>query len=292
MPLKFRRSRPRRTTTIPRRPDTTACSTRNWRSIPLLHDPAIDRALDNPPYRARRILFSWTAYAIGLGRPAWILKAYAIQNVVVWLLLAWLLCRWMPPSTPRAFVLWAGCLLSPGLLSSVRYALPDGPCALLIATRVMALPSACLVIASRRPVGLAGLGRETSLFAATLLGTFARRGLARLAAPRRRGGHLRGAARALGGLPAIDLLRSGVHESGPDYGPVVRPGLEAESGQDGPRPRTFRDLRPRVGAGRAWRFLPKGGWCGSLAGKAASAPRTAGNRHGPLSERPTWSLGW
>ena len=29
---------------------------------PLLRDPAIDRALDSPPYRARRILFSWTAY--------------------------------------------------------------------------------------------------------------------------------------------------------------------------------------------------------------------------------------
>jgi len=55
---------------------------------PLLRDPAIDAALDNPPYRARRILFSWTAYALGLGRPAWILKAYSFQNVIAWLLLA------------------------------------------------------------------------------------------------------------------------------------------------------------------------------------------------------------
>jgi hypothetical protein len=143
---------------------------------PLLRDPAIDRALDNPAYRARRILFSWTAYALGLGRPEWILKAYAIQNVLAWLLMAWVLCRWMPPSTPRAFALWTGCLLSPGMLSSVRYALPDGPGALLIAVAVVVAerltrhPILALAI-----VGLAGLGRETSLFAATLLGTFARR---------------------------------------------------------------------------------------------------------------------
>jgi hypothetical protein len=143
---------------------------------PLVQDPAIDRALDNPPYRARRILFSWTAFALGLGRPEWILQAYAIQNVVAWLLFACLLARWMPPSTPRTFVLWTGSLLSPGMLSSVRYALPDLPSALLVAC--------ALALAERRPstpvrtviasaiVGLAGLGRETCLLAATFLGKF------------------------------------------------------------------------------------------------------------------------
>jgi hypothetical protein len=38
---------------------------------PLITDPAIDRALDDPPYRARRILFSWTAHLVGLGQPRW-----------------------------------------------------------------------------------------------------------------------------------------------------------------------------------------------------------------------------
>ena len=137
---------------------------------PLLRDAAIDRALDNPPYRARRILFSWTAYALGLGRPAWILQVYAIQNVISWLLMAWLLCRWMRPSTPRAFVLWAGCLLSPGLLSSVRYALPDGPSALLVACALAAAEARRPVIAAAI-TGLAGLGRETSLLASTALAT-------------------------------------------------------------------------------------------------------------------------
>ena len=36
----------------------------------------VDRAMDLAPFRARRILFSWTAYVLGLGRPAWILEAY------------------------------------------------------------------------------------------------------------------------------------------------------------------------------------------------------------------------
>ena len=68
---------------------------------PLLRNRRLDKALDTPPYRARRILFSWTAYVLGLGRPRWILKAYALQNIIAWLLLAWLLLRWFPPSAPR-----------------------------------------------------------------------------------------------------------------------------------------------------------------------------------------------
>ena len=36
---------------------------------PLLRDPAIEQALDNFPYRSRRILFSWTAFLLDLGQP-------------------------------------------------------------------------------------------------------------------------------------------------------------------------------------------------------------------------------
>src|SRR5262245_46415883 len=77
---------------------------------PLLKNPEIDRALDNPPYRAHRILFPWIAWTMGLGRPAWILQAAAIENVLVWLAMAWLLWRLIRPATARAFVLWSGCL--------------------------------------------------------------------------------------------------------------------------------------------------------------------------------------
>jgi len=76
--------------------------------------------MDLAPFRAQCILFSWTAYMLGFGRPAWIIEAYAIQNVVCWLLLAWLLVRWIPPSSGRGLALWTACLFSHGVLDVVR----------------------------------------------------------------------------------------------------------------------------------------------------------------------------
>jgi hypothetical protein len=135
---------------------------------PLLRDRRIDAALDNPPYRARRILFSWTAYLMGLGRPAWILKAYALQNILAWLLLAWVLLRWFPPSTPRNVVPWIGCLFGVGLIGSVRFALVDGPGLLLLALGVAAVERGRLWLASGL-MSLVGLGRESNLAAAGFL---------------------------------------------------------------------------------------------------------------------------
>ena len=131
---------------------------------PLLRDPAIDRALDLPPYRARRILFSWTAWALGVGRPQWILQAYALQNVLVWLLLAALMTRWLRPDTPRGLALWTACLFSHGLLHSVRSALLDGPSLLLIVLAIAASERGRL-FRSAAILGIAGLGRETNLLA-------------------------------------------------------------------------------------------------------------------------------
>jgi hypothetical protein len=132
---------------------------------PLLRDPAIDRALDLPPYRARRILFSWSAWALGLGRPQWILQAYALQNVLFWLLLAALMTRWLRPDTPRGLALWTACLFSHGLLHSVRAALLDGPSMLLIALAIAASERGRLYT-SAAILGVSGLGRETNLLAA------------------------------------------------------------------------------------------------------------------------------
>ena len=105
---------------------------------PLCRDPLVDRAMDLAPFRARRILFSWTAYAFGFGRPAWIIEVYAVQNVVCWLLLAWLLTRWMPPTSARGLALWTACLFSHGVLWSVQFALLDAPSLVLIACAVWA----------------------------------------------------------------------------------------------------------------------------------------------------------
>jgi hypothetical protein len=167
---------------------------------PLLRDPAIDRALDLPPYRARRILFSWTAWALGLGRPHWILEAYALQNVLFWLGLAALMTRWLRPDTPRGLALWIACLFAHGLMSSVRLALLDGPSMFLIALAIAAAERG-RVFTSAAIVGAAGLGRETNL-------------LTVVAFPRPHGWHAwltRGAALALAALPFLlwqDYLRS------------------------------------------------------------------------------------
>jgi hypothetical protein len=131
---------------------------------PLLRDPAIDTALDEPAYRARRILFAWTAWALGLGRPAWIMQAYALQNVLAWMLLAWVMTRWFPLQSPSNFALWTGCMFSQGLLMSVRMSLLDGPSLLLIACAVSAAERGRLWTTAAI-LAVAGIGRETNLLA-------------------------------------------------------------------------------------------------------------------------------
>jgi hypothetical protein len=135
---------------------------------PLLQDSRLGRALDAAPYRARRILFSWTAYLLGLGRPAWILKAYALQNIIAWLLLAWVLLRWFPPAAPRNLLPWIGCLFGVGLIASVRFALTEGPCLLVLTLAVAAMERGRPWLASGL-MALVGLGRETNLIAGGLL---------------------------------------------------------------------------------------------------------------------------
>ena len=132
---------------------------------PLLRDPATERLLDNVPLRTRRILCSATAWALGLGRPAWILEAYALQNVAAWLVLAWWLARRLPPDDCRGLFVWVGCLCTAGLLGSVRLALTDGPSLLLIVLAASAAERGRLKTAGAL-VGVAVLARETNLLAA------------------------------------------------------------------------------------------------------------------------------
>jgi len=129
---------------------------------PLLRDPRVDRAMDLAPYRARRILFSWTAYLLGLGRPAWILQAFALQNVASWLLLAFLLTRWLPLRSTRDLALWSACLFSHGLLWSVRFALLDGPSLALTVLVVIAAERERWML-SAALAGINGLARETNV---------------------------------------------------------------------------------------------------------------------------------
>ncbi len=135
---------------------------------PLLDEPALAGAIDNLPYRAKRILLSWLAWGLGAGQPEWIVQAYALLNVVSWLGLATLLWRWFPPNSLDNFLRWAGVMFSHGVCMSVRDSLADGPSLLLVAVAVM------LVEKGRRNAGtmllaVATLGKETSLLAVPAL---------------------------------------------------------------------------------------------------------------------------
>ena len=135
---------------------------------PSLQNTQLKQAVDSLPYRARRILFSATAFLLGGGDPPSILQAYAIQNAICWLILAALLLHWFPPRDWDFFMRWAGVLFSVGLCLSVRNALIDGPSLLLIAFG--------LYLAEKgRPwwstfvLALSGLGKETNLIGAASL---------------------------------------------------------------------------------------------------------------------------
>ncbi len=131
--------------------------------------PAVQRALDNPTYRARRILLPLVAHLLGAGRPGLTLQIYALLNVVAWGLLAWLLHRVTGGAGVAGAAIWAVCLLNLGTLDSVRESLTDLPALLLLATAVWLLerapgrawPAALLLAA-------AGLVRETAVLAVTL----------------------------------------------------------------------------------------------------------------------------
>ena len=134
---------------------------------PLLKSRDLRAAVDNLPYRARRILFCWTAYVLGLGQPWLVLQVYSLQNVICWLLLAWLLMRWLPPTSLGNLARWAGTMFAWGMTMSVREALMDGPSLLLIAVGVM-LAEKGRRWASACVLGVAGLGRETNLLAVVI----------------------------------------------------------------------------------------------------------------------------
>ncbi|PTX97734.1 hypothetical protein DB354_05485 [Opitutus sp. ER46] len=131
---------------------------------PQLNHPALRDAVDSLPYRARRILFCWTAYGLGLGQPEWVLHVFAVQNILCWLVLGWVLLRWFPPHGPQNFLRWFAVMFSFGLVVSVRDSLMDGPSLLLIALGVLLL-EAGRTWWSALLLGVAGLGKETNLIA-------------------------------------------------------------------------------------------------------------------------------
>ena len=134
---------------------------------PLLDEPEqLEKSIDNLAYRARRILPSWVAWGLGLGRDEWIVQIFALLNVGVWLALGWVLLRWLPPDSWCNLLRWGGVLFSHGMCMSVRNSLADAPGLLLVALMVAAvergrkLPAVVALSAAL-------LTKETSLLAGT-----------------------------------------------------------------------------------------------------------------------------
>jgi hypothetical protein len=129
---------------------------------PALRDPALAEAVDDLGYRARRILLSAVAWALGRGDPVAAVHAYAWLNPLLWLVLVWLAWRLFPVSDGRAALAWAGILLASGTLASVRLALTD-LAALVLLAAMLPLAERGRSGAAAGLLGLAGLARETAL---------------------------------------------------------------------------------------------------------------------------------
>lgn len=135
---------------------------------PLLRSPELEKIIDTPAYRARRILIPVTAAIFGFGNPWWTLQVYALLNVICWFALGLVLHRQLDPGDRRALARWFGCMFSMGVLESVRQSLVDLPALLLIALAANAYTPA----GSRRSTPwlvLACLAKETSFLGALAL---------------------------------------------------------------------------------------------------------------------------
>jgi hypothetical protein len=104
---------------------------------PLLRDPQTRVAIDNPPYRARRILLPWLAWLGGLGRPAWVLNVYAALNPLFWIGYAFMLARLFRPWGWRGLAGFAAMLLTCGVIESMWGSLTDFPAWVLMTLAVM-----------------------------------------------------------------------------------------------------------------------------------------------------------
>ena len=128
--------------------------------------PELRLALDSPAYRSRRILLPVLAHLAGLGRPLWVLNAFALSGLLCWWLLAWALARWwFPPDGLHNLLRWVGTLFGAGMIVSVTHSLTDGPALLFVALGVRCLERHRTWVGAV-VLALAGLVRETSIICA------------------------------------------------------------------------------------------------------------------------------
>ncbi|HVW21139.1 MAG TPA: hypothetical protein VHC86_07965 [Opitutaceae bacterium] len=127
---------------------------------PLLRDPQIKVALDDPPYRARRILLPWIAHVLGMGHPWATINIYAALNLLFWLPYVAILYFLFRGKGWRGWAGFCALLLTCGIIECMKGSLTDFP-AFVLMTAGLALggwAGACCL-------GLAGLTREVSIIA-------------------------------------------------------------------------------------------------------------------------------
>jgi len=137
-------------------------------ATPTLQDPGLERAIDAPAYRGRRMLLGWIASGLALGEPGRAVQVYAGLNLVLWFCLAALLWRALPPGDGRATFAWAGLLFSAGLLHCVRLSLTD-QLALVLLLLAWGRVEKGRILAAGFCLGLAALARETALLGVVML---------------------------------------------------------------------------------------------------------------------------
>lgn len=133
---------------------------------PLLLDPHLHVALDNPPYRAQRILVSWLAWIVGLGQPFWVINAYAAMNLIFWVGFAWLTAKLFSPHGWAGLFGYAAILLTCGLIESMQASLTDLPSFTLILWAIMVggtggawILAAATLVRSTSLIGFVGLAQ-------------------------------------------------------------------------------------------------------------------------------------
>lgn len=136
---------------------------------PSLRDPALDTAIDAPAYRGRRIFGPFLAYCIGFGRPWLVLNAFALLNVACWVGFAWLLWREISDASRFGVARWVACVLSLGVLDSVRQSLVDLPALLFLLIAVRQSRCAASLTRPSVALALANLTKETNVLASLAL---------------------------------------------------------------------------------------------------------------------------
>ncbi|MES2696014.1 MAG: hypothetical protein V4773_21250 [Verrucomicrobiota bacterium] len=142
---------------------------------PMLRDPHLHIALDNPPYRAQRILISWLAWIVGLGQPFWVLNAYAAMNLIFWVGFAWLAAKLFRPHGWAGLAGYAAILLTCGVIESMQASLTDLPSFTLMLWALMVggtagagILAAATLVRSTSLIGFVGLAQYPPPWGAAL----------------------------------------------------------------------------------------------------------------------------